>query len=392
MTGVYDWLYAQTRAGRDRDPATARALLDALGAPDQHFPNLRVVGTNGKGSVSAMLDAGLTAAGLRTGRFTSPHLTHFEERVRVNGQPVHPDRTATFVRWAQHHAPDAAFFDLTLALAAQAFAQDHVDLAIMEAGVGGERDATHALHGVRAVLLTNVALDHTATLGPTIPQIAREKARAAQRGVPLLTTATGEALNVIQAVATDIGAPLYTPATHPHLFHVPHPPRLRGPHQHTNAALALAALRHLGHETGVPAALNAEHPGRLEEFHVHGRTVLLDGAHNPHAAHALATAVPHADVLLFAALARKDAAATLAPLLNVAPTRVFTAPPEGGSDPHPLARQHGGHAHPDPHHALGHALTLTPPGGTLIVAGSLHLAGHLRPHLLDMAERSPYTP
>jgi len=174
----HEWLFAQTRQGRERGPAPARDLLDRLGSPDRQFGSVRVVGTNGKGSVCAMLEAGLIAAGVRTGRFTSPHLTHFEERVRVDGREIPPDRTVQFVRWAQRHAGNAAFFDLSLALAAQVFAQADVQLAVMEAGVGGESDATHALHGVRAVLLSNVALDHTATLGETVTEIARDKARA----------------------------------------------------------------------------------------------------------------------------------------------------------------------------------------------------------------------
>ena len=119
---VYDWLFAQTRQARtgqsrERGPAPARALLGVLGDPDHHFASLRVVGTNGKGSVCAMLEAGLLAAGVRTGLFTSPHLTHFEERIQVGGVEITSERTARFVDWARRHAPDAAFFDLSLGLA-----------------------------------------------------------------------------------------------------------------------------------------------------------------------------------------------------------------------------------------------------------------------------------
>ena len=125
----YEWLFARTRAGRERGPGAARALLDALGRPDARFRSVRVVGTNGKGSTCAMLDAGLRAAGVRAGRFTSPHLTQFEERVRVDGGPIPAAETAAFIAWARAHGGDAAFFDLTLALSAQVFAARGVEVA-----------------------------------------------------------------------------------------------------------------------------------------------------------------------------------------------------------------------------------------------------------------------
>ncbi|GGR25435.1 glutamate ligase domain-containing protein [Deinococcus ruber] len=396
---AHEWLYTRTRQGKERGPAPARALLNALGSPDARFDSLRVVGTNGKGSVCAMLEAGLLAAGIHTGRFTSPHLTHFEERIRINGQEISASQTAEFVAWAQQHAPETAFFDLSLGLAAQVFAVSGVRVAIMEAGVGGVSDATQALQNVRALLLTNVALDHTATLGPTTAQIARDKASAALPGVPLLTTATAEALEVVAQVAHDHGAPLYTPHTHPSLFALPHAPTLPGPHQETNARLALAALRLLGYEQPgseqvLDAALKASWPARLERFAVQGRSVLLDGAHNPAAAAALALAVPHADVLLFGSLARKDSAATLAALKNVAAVRVFTHPAQAvAGEPHAdlqaLADVFGGLIREDARAAFQQALALTPAGGTLLVAGSLYLAGTLRPLLLAMQDGQP---
>ncbi|EYB69380.1 bifunctional folylpolyglutamate synthase/ dihydrofolate synthase [Deinococcus phoenicis] len=380
----YDWLYSRTRAGRERGPGTARALLDRLGAPDARFSSIRVVGTNGKGSTCAMLEAGLLASGVRVGRFTSPHLQRYEERVRVNGEELDPARTAAFVEWAKAQTPEAAFFDLTLALACQVFAEDGVEVAVMEAGVGGVSDATQALTRVEAVALTNVGLDHVSTLGPTLRDIALDKARAARPGVPLLSTATAaEALEVVRGVAAETHAPLFTPGTHPALFALSRPPALAGTHQQANAALAAATLRTLGYGAGVEAALQATHPARLERFEVGGKTVWLDGAHNPHATRALAASVPRADVLLFGNLARKDTAATLAPLLEVAPVRVFTAPSDLATPPEELAAQFGGQSVPPPAEALARALALTPPGGTLLVTGSLYLAGTLRDLLMS---------
>lgn len=380
----YDWLYSRTRAGRARGPQGAAALLARLGDPQQAFRSVRVIGTNGKGSTCAMLEAGLIASGVTVGRFTSPHLTHFEERVRVDGADLSPARTDAFIRWAQTHAPDAAFFDLTLALACQEFARAGVGVAVMEAGVGGRSDATQVLTRVAATVITNVDLDHVGVLGSTVEAIAADKAGAAQPGVPLLTTATGAALDVITAAAAQAGAPLHTPDTHPALFALPRPPRLEGAHQQRNAALAAATLRTLGYEPGVDAALNATHPARLERFQVDGRAVLIDGAHNPHATHALAAALRGTPVhtLLFGNLARKDTAATLAPLLPLTPQRVFTAPGDLATPPQELAATHGGEATADMTAALARALALTPPGGTLLVTGSLYLAGHVRTQLL----------
>ena len=268
------------------------------------------------------------------------------------------------------------------------FARQGVTLAVMEAGVGGVSDATQALRRVRALLLTNVALDHTATLGGTLAAIAQDKARAAVPGVPLLTTAEGEALAVVARVAHERGAPLYTPGSHPDLFALPHPPSLPGPHQAQNARLALAALRLLGYGVGAEAALGAAWPARLEQFQVGGKVVLLDGAHNPAAAAALAGAVPRADVLLFGSLARKDSAATLAALGGVAAQTILTHPgaqtaQAQHADLEGLAAQFPGSlTRPDPLAALALALALTQPGGTLLIAGSLYLAGTLRPWLL----------
>lgn len=327
-----------------------------------------------------MLDAGLRAVGQRVGKFTSPHLHAFEERVTVDDQQISPAQVAEFVRQAQQFpATGAAFFDLSLALACQSFAAAGVSWAVMEAGVGGLSDATQALGNVRAVALTNAALDHAAALGGNLTSIARDKAGAALPEVPLLTTAQShEALDVITQVARERGAPLYTPASHPELFALPAPPALSGAHQARNAALALATLRVLGFEAGLSAALQATHVGRLETFEVRGRRVVLDGAHNPHAAQALAEAVGQVDTLLFGNFARKDTAATLAPLLALAGRMVFTAPGEGATDPYALAALHGAQAISQPPAALRHAVSLTPVGGTLLVTGSLYLVGEVR--------------
>lgn len=380
----YDWLYSRTRAGRDRGPEGARRLLDILGKPDHQFVSIRVVGTNGKGSTCAMLEAGLLACYVRTGCFTSPHLQRFEERIRINGLEIAPQQTAGLIEWAKENMPDAAFFDLIVAFACQTFADTGVKLAIIEAGVGGVTDATHALEKVQAVCLTNVSLDHTGVLGSSIAQIANDKARAVKAGIPLITTATNEALEVVQGIAKEVGAPFYSPQTHPHLFELPHAPAIQGQHQQQNAALAAATLRILDYEQGLEAALSVQFPARLESFRWQDKTIVIDGAHNPAAARAVAQALPSADVLLFGSFGRKDSIQVLTPLLEVASQRVFTSPGPDSIPPEELAQQFGGMAITNPAEALAKALGLTPAGGVILVTGSLYLAGAIRTIVEDL--------
>lgn len=377
-----DWLYAQTRAGGRRHPGRAARLLAALGlAPP---PNVvRVVGTNGKGTVSHLIATGLTAAGRVTGLFLSPHVERFEERVSVDGSRVTEDEVAAFAARARdllaRQAFDAdhrpAFFELTLALALDAFARRGAEWAVLEAGVGGSSDATAAAspHGnLRLVVLTNVDLDHVDTLGPTVEDIAREKAGAFAPGVPAVTAACGPALEVVRSAAAAVGAPL-------------HEVEPLMPGESTRAAnerLAQRALELLGvPEAARAAALAAPPlPGRGERFVVRGRQVLLDGAHDPAAAARLADEAGEGFTLLFGALPRKQGRATLAALEGRAAAVVVTeaSPGEGVQHLAGEARE----LVPDPAPALARALELTPEGGLVVVAGSLYLAGRLRP-LLD---------
>lgn len=380
-----EWLYSQGRSG-ERGWARARALLDRLGSPDNSFDSVRVVGTNGKGSTCAMLSAGLRSAGECVGTFTSPHLQRYEERIRVNGEEIERAETLQFLEWARAEQSGAAFFELTFALAAQTFARRGVSVAVMEAGVGGQTDSTHALRRVSAVCLTNVALDHVGALGETVADIASDKAGAARAGVPLLSTATGEAAMVVRRVAAEQEAPLYTPQSHPALFALPHAPLLAGKHQEQNAALALATLRLLGYDQPevCEAALSAFHAGRLESFFLGGKTILLDGAHNPHASEALAASLSDRaiETLIFGGLSRKDTHATVQPLLSLTRKRFFTAPDETATPPEQLAAQYEGVAIDNPLEALRQALEATSVGGTVLAAGSLYLVGELRAGLV----------
>lgn len=394
-----EWLYARRRTGT-RGPERARAILARLGNPQTQFDAIHVVGTNGKGSVCAMLDAGLRltfdaglrprpdmgfrVSGLQVGRFTSPHLTDFRERIVVDGLEIREQDVLEFLAWARTHAQDGAFFDLTLALAFSYFAKLRVDIAVVEAGVGGASDATMTLERVKLLVLTNVDFDHVETLGPELRDIASDKSGAIRPGVPVVTAATGEALELICTRASERRAPLHVLDTTNPLFALPGAPRLQGRHQLENARLVAAGLRILGHgEASVAAALEASWPARYEVFGLDGRTVIVDGAHNPAGAQALAGSLEPGFALVFGAFERKNPHAVLEPLLALASDLAFVAPPGGqAADPHLLALEHGALAFDTPEDAFRHALGQAGKGGRVVVTGSLYLAGQIREYLI----------
>ena len=334
------WLERQTRGGRPRGPERAAELLAALGRQQPATKFVHVVGTNGKGSVAAYLEAAFGGGG---GSFTSPHLVSLRERVRYGGRMVAEGEVVDFVKKVRglslHRQP--AFFDLMLGLALEAFARHGIDWAALEAGVGGASDATMAVSNVRALVITNVAADHLQTFGG-FAGLARDKAGAIRPGRPVITAASGAALRQISELAHEREAPLYVYDPAEPLFSLPRPPALAGAFQRQNAALAVAALRLLGFgEEAVRRALAAARlPGRLQRLRVQGVEVYLDGAHNPHAAAALVAELPPFH-LLFGAHQRKDAAAMLEILgqkaLSVTLTWPLAAPPAGLRAPYVAA-------------------------------------------------------
>lgn len=290
------------------------AALAALGHPERRVRALHVAGTNGKGSTCAFAAQALLAAGLRVGRYTSPHLVRVNERIGVNGEDIPDALLARRIQEVLARLPAAAgedaltYFEFGTLLAFWHFAEERVDVAVLETGLGGRLDATTACApGVTAI--TPVALDHMEYLGPTLASIAREKAGILKPGVPCaLARQAPEALAVLEQEAARVGAPLLLEGRDYAFeegqggalaFRSPWGRLegltlgLRGPHQRQNAAVALAALALLdARGIPVPAAARvrglaeARWPGRLEELP--GRPpVLLDGAHNPHGVEAL---------------------------------------------------------------------------------------------------------
>ncbi|HZY03344.1 MAG TPA: folylpolyglutamate synthase/dihydrofolate synthase family protein [Anaeromyxobacteraceae bacterium] len=368
--------------------------LDALGRPERGLRILHVGGTNGKGSTCAMAAEALLRAGHAVGLYTSPHLVRFNERIQVDGRPVGDETLAALVDEVRRACPwhdrgdDAerlTYFEFATLVALLHFAREGVGAAVVEVGLGGRLDATNAVVPL-VTAVSRIGLDHVQLLGDTLGAIAREKAGIFKRDVPAVVSPgqPAEALAVLREEAARRGAPL-------HLAEPSWdgPVGLRGPHQRQNAALAAAALRLLdraglrvGEAAMARGIAEARWPGRLEE--VDG--VLLDGAHNPDGAAALAASLdllyPGRPVeLVFGVLADKDHRGMLRALgprvrrLHlVAPDSPRARPPSTyrglASAMAPAADEHASCAE-----AIACARAAAAADGLVAVAGSLYLVG-----------------
>ena len=297
--------HAGMRPGLER----IEGLLDALGHPEERYALVQVGGTNGKGSIASMLAAILKAGGRRVGLYTSPHLCSFRERIRVNAEPIAPDALADGVDAlgtliARH---DATMFEATTALALDHFAREAVDVAVLEVGLGGRLDATTVGRPAAAVL-GPIDLDHQEYLGDTLAAIAAEKAAIIRSGTALSAVQAPAAADVILRRAEEMRVPLLLEGrdlavtvesrslagqrislTGPDFKLIGVELPLLGVYQPGNALLAVAAARVLGaDETAIRAGLaRARWPGRLEIVR-RDPFLVLDGAHNPAGARALA--------------------------------------------------------------------------------------------------------
>ncbi|HTB74532.1 MAG TPA: folylpolyglutamate synthase/dihydrofolate synthase family protein [Polyangiaceae bacterium] len=393
-------LYARIPLGMRLGLDPMREACVRFGHPERAFESVHVAGTNGKGSVCAMVESIARAAGKRTGMFTSPHLCRFAERIQIAGEPLDDATLTATLERALDGAPELSFFETATLAAFLAFRDAKVDVAIVEVGIGGRLDATNVLPRPRAAAITRVALDHTDRLGPTLVDIAREKAGIAKAGLDLVLGPMTEDLRAeIAAVARAAGA-----TTTPWRESGPTwTLRLEGEFQKDNARIAAELGARIG---ATPDALerglaSARWPGRLEriETALHGgprRSFLIDAAHNPDGADALARhlrslAIPAPQIaLVFGTLGDKDWPAMLDALAPLAETRLYVGP-QGGSrpaiDPVALAARHAGTAVPGVLAALERAIAS---GASLVVvAGSLVLVGEARALLLGLPRDPP---
>lgn len=331
-------------------------MLARLNNPHQQFPSLHIGGTNGKGSTAAMVSTLLEASGYRVGLYTSPHLIDFRERFRIQGQPISEERVLELIVKVNRAIPShysLTFFEYATIMAFQYFAEEKVEMAVVEVGMGGRLDATNVLHPM-GVVITNVSFDHQEFLGKSLSAIAYEKAGIIKKNIPLIVgSIPTEAKEVIDRQAEENGVPYarlgrefqVTPVSFHHFdFHgLAHswtnlPCSLPGYHQFLNAGCALALLESL-HGHGIDVSEDVVRgslgkvvwEGRLE---VLGQAplVLLDGAHNPAAATFLAEYLTHlrtsqpigSIILIVGMLEDKDHQAFLAEVLPVVDHVILT--------------------------------------------------------------------
>jgi len=391
-----------------------RWLLGLVGDPQNAFKAVHVGGTNGKGSVATMLAAMLQKAGYSTGKYTSPHLLSFTERVTVNEVPISEenliDITATLREAVENADPDRffTFFDFTTALAFEHFRRKKVEVAVAEVGLGGRLDSTNVLVPLVSII-TNVAMDHMDYLGNTIGQIAVEKAGVIKEGVPAVTGAEGEALEIIRGSAAAKDSRLYVLGedfsfrktgeqmmSYEGIHHTMEDlyVNLKGDHQLANSAVALCALEILSgvgfnvtekdiHE----ASVEIDWPGRLEVVRERP-IVLLDGAHNPHGCRSLARYLKERypdtrKVLVFGVMKDKkfqEMMEILMPLMDH--VILTTTTMDRAAEPEALTSfAPGALVRPDIKEALETARALATEKDMIIVTGSLYILGDAKEYI-----------
>jgi dihydrofolate synthase / folylpolyglutamate synthase len=416
-----EFLFSLERFGMKFGLANMARLVEALGHPEHAFASVLIGGTNGKGSVTAMTEAALRAAGHRVARYTSPHLVRLEERFVIDGREIGSsalESSAARVQAAAErlvadgtldHLP--TFFECTTAIAFDLFREAGVSLALLEVGLGGRLDATNIVSPIAAAIVS-IDFDHQAQLGHTLSSIAAEKAGIVRPGIPVVCgQLPAEALGVIVEICSREGARLIradldvasqrvardamtfvTPRTTVRDVRL----ALAGLHQAGNAAVAvrlLDELHDLGYTTDADSVRTGLErtvwPARLERFTIGGCRLLVDAAHNPAGARALASYLrehaPEGVTLVFGAMKDKAVDEMLAALASVATLTICTtAPTPRAMEADRLAelarpRHVRVDVEPDPYVAVARACQAS--SSLVVIAGSIFLVGPVRDRL-----------
>ncbi len=390
-------------------------LLDGLGRPERNFPAIHVAGTNGKGSTCAYLTAILMAAGYKVGTYTSPHLVDYRERVTINDRLM-PE--ADLVRWMERLRADvdrlrATYFEATTAVAFGYFAEQKVDIAVVEVGLGGRLDATNVITP-KVAIITDIDLDHTRVLGDTLEKIAAEKAGIIKPNVPIVASSlTPSVQQVFRDVAAEKGAPLHLLAEQCQIYNVQLnsfgtlfdaylnsdgffdlTAGLIGSYQPRNAMTAFRAAQLLNEQGFAVTEAHIRHglaharwPARFQII-AHKPTIIIDGGHNPAGAkgfqQTFAQVFPDQKLtLIFSALDKKEPLEMLGYLAPLAEKIILTKMNtyRGGIDPYALRQQLPPdflppvEILPSVPAAIEHALAISPPTAIIGIVGSLYLAG-----------------
>ncbi|MEP7284462.1 MAG: folylpolyglutamate synthase/dihydrofolate synthase family protein [Chloroflexota bacterium] len=413
-----------------------RALMAALGNPQDSYPTIHVTGTKGKGSVSAMCASVLQAAGLRVGLYSSPHLQDFRERFRINGELIDTAVMASLVERIQplvKQIPGLTWFEVTTAIGFLYFAQAEVDVAIFEVGLGGRLDATNILRAPLVTTITSLSYDHMQLLGNTLAEIAFEKAGIIKSGIPTVSAPQlDEPLEVLERIAADRGAPLtlvgrdytfepqdqdengqwFTVSAQDGVAHRYWTPLL-GRHQVLNATVALATLHHacvanpkigaaVTQQTIRSGLAQVNWPGRLEVVR-RAPWLVLDVAHNGASAEKLAAALVsifHYEklILIFGAFTDKDVLGMFNALLPITSHLILMQ----AINPRAFTTEQlaeivskSGYTGsldliPDAQEALARAEALAGPRDLTCVTGSLSIVGEVRTILGLAPARAAY--
>ena len=427
-------LAAPTQASAAKfDLENIAVLCERLGHPERAYPSAHIAGTNGKGSTAAFLESILRRAGYRTGLYTSPHLEHINERIRVNGEELSDSAFAeTFTRIhdsieellaAGKLRAHPTYFECVTAMAFEYFAQSRIDFGVFEVGLGGRLDATNILTPAVCVI-TRIDFDHENFLGHSLAEIAREKAGILKPGVPVVVAEQRpEARDVILTRAKSLGCPVVETSA---AYQLGKPsvqlgcaraqvteiksewstllaPQLPGRFQLQNTLNAVAAARVLS-DRGIripdeaihQGIADAEWPGRLEKLQSHP-DVYLDGAHNPGAARELATFwrenfAGRRIRVIYGALRDKAVDEIAGILFPHAAEVIFTEPRTSRAiSAMQLAEIAAHHAAKssviaDAEHALEHELSRAGPDDAIFVTGSLYLVGQIRHYWKERAQ------
>ena len=395
LTPALEWLHGLEQFGIKLGLDSITAIVEALGHPERAFRSVHVAGTNGKGSVTAMVESALRAAGHASARYTSPHLFDLSERFCIGGRPVEPEtldravadvrRIVERLRLSGRLVVHPTFFEVTTAVAFQLFRRAGVQTAVCEVGMGGRLDATNVLQPA-VCAVTSIGFDHTLHLGRTLHEIAVEKAGIIKPGVPVVVGRLDpEAFAAVEAIARARGAPIVDASDVALVKDRGFTVGLRGAHQVENAAVAVKVLETLDVPRGAIAdgLARVSWPGRLDLRRLpDGRQALLDAAHNPQGASRLAAYLrdsPFAGApLVFAAMRDKDVDGMLRELAPEVGAIVFTRtsstrsaePAELAARLRALAPRHAADEAASPADALATAWRISP---RIVVAGSIFL-------------------
>lgn len=394
-----DYLYALRNRGSQYGIARMQRFVAALGDPQLKFPVIHIAGTNGKGSVCAMLEALYRNNGYKTGLFTSPHLVHLGERVQVDRQPLSMDEIAHYTRRLRAVAEDLerespgshpTFFEFMAAMAFLHFAESGIDIAVIETGLGGRLDATNVVDP-ELCIITSISLDHTDLLGETLPEIAREKAGILKPGKPVLIGRLPEDAELVMGeTATRLGCPLHAldqcfsssadlPKTN-----------LFGAFQRINAGLALQATEILSRHFPIrstSALQQVDWPGRWQTLQVSGRRVILDATHNPEGATQLAeslASLKEKPIIITGTLGEERGRSLMQAIIPFAQELHFVEPNQPRAVSSAFLRSCLPSDAPLPVHAKQldalfseNECFLGQPGDTIVCTGSIYLIGEI---------------